>query len=181
MDGKTSTVTYEGIVLKGGETANLGDKLGLGAAGTFTLELAAGGSFGFDKGSKLVYNVAKGKDGLDPKADVTLSVSGQQNPDWDDSWSGTVTRNSASYGLKADDVKGKDIDFKNYYLNEKTGEVMEGTVKLTLNDDFTKDGTAELAKFHATYVGEVARGDVKLRDLDKFGDSQGVFSQKEAG
>ncbi|CBL27744.1 flagellin [Fretibacterium fastidiosum] len=181
VDGKTSTVTYEGIVLKGGEApTNLGDKLGLGAAAAFTLKLEGYGSYGFEKGSKLVYNVSKGNDGADPKADVKLTVSGKQNQEWDGKWGTDVTRNSASYGLKSDLVKGKDISFKNYYLNEKTGEVMEGTVKLTLNDDFAATPTGELAKFHATYVGEVARGDVKLRDLDKFWDSQGVFSQKDA-
>ena len=185
IDGKTDTVTYEGIVLKGGEAAtNLGDKLGLGVANAFTLKLDVGGSYGFEKGSKLVYNVAKGNEQIGTvatnKADVKLTVSGQQNPDWDQSWSGSVTRNPASYGLKAEYVKGKDINFKNYYLNEKTGEVMEGTVKLTLTDDFAATPVGELAKFHATYVGEVARGDVKLRDLDKFWDAQGVFSQKDA-
>ena len=182
VDGRTSTETYEGIVLKGDAAAatELGDKLGLGAAAAFTLKLGKYGSYGFEKGSKLVYNVSKGKDGTDPKADVTLTVSGQQNQEWDGKWGTNVTRSSASYGLDSTKVKGKDISFKNYYLNEKTGEVMEGTVKLTLNDDFKKDGKAELAKFHATYVGEVARGDVKLRDLDKFWDAQGVFSQKDA-
>lgn len=182
VDGRTSTETYEGIVLKGDAAAatELGDKLGLGAAAAFTLKLGKYGSYGFEKGSKLVYNVSKGKDGTAPKADVTLTVSGQQNQEWDGKWGTNVTRSSASYGLDSTKVKGKDISFKNYYLNEKTGEVMEGTVKLTLNDDFKKDGKAELAKFHATYVGEVARGDVKLRDLDKFWDAQGVFSQKDA-
>ena len=57
---------------------------------------------------------------------------------------------------------------------------MEGTVKLTLTDDFKATPIGELAKFHATYVGEVARGDVKLRDLDKFWDAQGRFMLKDA-
>ena len=183
VDGKTSTVTYEGIVLKGGEAAtNLGDKLGLGAADTFKLELKKRGSYGFDKGSKFVYNVTKGKEPTDDgTADVKLTVSGKQNQEWDGKWGLNVTRNAASYGLDAAKVQGKDINFKNYYLNEKTGEVMEGTVKLTLTKDFSKTPTTDaMANFHATYVGEVARGDVKLRDLDKFWDAQGVFSQKDA-
>ena len=183
-NGKTSTKTYDGIVLQGGVGAkNLGKMLGLSTADdAFTLNLANGGSFAFDKGSKLVYNLTKPSDANDAaQPDVKMTVSGQQNTEWDDSWSGTVTRNPASYGLKAADVKGKDLNFKNYYLNEKTGEVMEGTVKLTLTDTFTAPAASvDLAKFHATYVGEVARGDVKLRDLDKFWDSQGVFSQKDA-
>ena len=65
---------------------NLGDKLGLGAADAFTLKLDVGGSYGFEKGSKLVYNVAKGNEQIGTvatnKADVKLTVSGQQNPDW---------------------------------------------------------------------------------------------------
>lgn len=183
VDGKTSTVTYDGIVLKGGVAADLGDKLGISStAAAFKLTLAQNGSYGFEKGSKLVYNVTKGTEAVAGvgTADVKLTVSGRQNPDWDSAWDASVTRSPASYGLQASLVAGKDVNFKNYYLNEKTGEVMEGTVKLTLTDDFKATPIGELAKFHATYVGEVARGDVKLRDLDKFWDAQGRFMLKDA-
>ena len=58
----------------------------------FKLILAQNGSYGFEKGSKLVYNVTKGKDGTDPKANVTLTVSGKQNQEWDGKWGTNVTR-----------------------------------------------------------------------------------------
>ena len=54
-----------------------------------------------------------------------------------------------------DKVKGKDLSFKHYYLNEKTGEVMEGTVKLSLNKDYAAGDGKTVATFNAAYIGEV--------------------------
>ena len=78
--------------------------------------------------------------------------------------------------------RSKDLQFKNYYLNEKTGEVMEGTVTLSLNKEYkaaTAATASTIASFNAAYIGEVATGDVKLRDLDKFWNSEGVFMLKD--
>ena len=74
---------------------------------------------------------------------------------------------------------GKDIHFKNFYLNEKSGVAFEGDVTLTTDKDtFTvaNVGTNKtLANFDVAFVGQVAKGDVKLRDLEKFWDAQGRF------
>ena len=81
--------------------------------------------------------------------------------------------------MKADSVQGKDIHFKNFYLNEKSGVAFEGDVTLTTDKDtFTvaNVGTNKtLANFDVAFVGQVAKGDVKLRDLEKFWDAQGRF------
>ena len=188
LDGTTETKTVEGIVLKGGAAAKeLGKDLGLGEAKGFTLGMKKGVSSVFSKGSKFVHNVSLGQDSTGAKPDTSIKIQGTQNDKWDDNWTekhGGVTRAPMSYGLVAEKVKGKEVNFKNYYLNEKTGEVMEGTVNLSLTNQFKKAGAADsattmkagvIASFNAAYVGEVARSDVKLRDLDKFWDAQGRF------
>ena len=70
-------------------------------------------------------------------------------------------------------------------LDEKTGEVRESSITMKFNEKLL-DGTPivsdthftanlALASFKTYGIGDVARGDVKLRDLDKFWDAQGRF------
>ena len=177
-DGTTGTKTTT-IVLRGGAAApdiNIGDQLGIGSAESFSLALEAGAAGAFVVGSKFTYNVGLGTDangGLPAKADATITIGSTQNQKWEGNWGASIA--TSGYGLKADSVKGKDVSFNNYYLNEKTGEVMEGAVTLSFNDKY-KAGTGEVVStFSAAYVGETANGDVRLRDLDKFWDAQGRF------
>ncbi|MDO4787194.1 MAG: flagellin, partial [Fretibacterium sp.] len=70
-------------------------------------------------------------------------------------------------------------------LDEKTGEVTESSVTMKFNESnlvgvplasdthFTEN--LMLGNFKTYAIGDVARGDVKLRDLDKFWDAQGRF------
>lgn len=183
-DGTASTETVDGIVLNGGTATNLGTKLGLSdEADAFAMTLKANMSAAFRKGSKFVYNISAGNNST-PAGTVNtgIQISGTQNPKWGDNWADKnagVTRNPMTYGLNVEKVKGKDLSFKHYYLNEKTGEVMEGTVKLSLNDAYAAGDGKTVATFNAAYIGEVATGDVKLRDLDKFWNSEGVFMLKD--
>ena len=184
VDGTTSTVTKDGIVLSGGAELALGKALGISDADdALKMELQKGLSVAFSKGSKFVYNISAGN-GSTPAGtvDTGIQISGTQNPNWGDNWvdkNAGVTRDPMTYGLNVDKVKGKDLSFKHYYLNEKTGEVMEGTVKLSLNKDYAAGDGKTVATFNAAYIGEVATGDVKLRDLDKFWNSEGVFMLKD--
>jgi flagellin len=57
--------------------------------------------------------------------------------------------------------------------------VYEGNIIITFNSgagnmDAGAESTSRLA-FEAAYIGQVAKGDVKLRDLDKFWDANGKF------
>ena len=190
-DGTTATTSVDGIVvdITGGDvdssllgTGALNIKLGADVfdPATGKLNMAA-----VEKGTRFVYNLT-----VDPTQDplgaatedVYVEVSGTQNPNWPQNWldqDSGVTRSAVTYGLDADKVKGKEVHLKNWYLNEKTGEAWEGEVILSTTDDFTKANLSTpgdtLATFDAAYVGQVARGDVKLRDLDKFWTSEGVF------
>ena len=69
--------------------------------------------------------------------------------------------------------------------NEKDGTVSEGDIVMSTDSRFTNNDIgalsadtapgSTLAKFDAAYIGKVATGDTKLRDLDKFWNSEGVF------
>ena len=186
VDGTVSTDTVDDIVLNAGKDVNLGEKLGIGDDTAFKMQLKAGLSSAFSKGSKFVYNLSAGKGNAALGTDATIEISGTQNEKWGDNWaekSKGVTRAPMAYGLVADKVKGTEVKFKNYYLNEKTGEVMEGTVKVSLNEKYegadTDGKAATIATFNAAYVGEVATSDVKLRDLEKFWNTEGVFMLKD--
>ena len=81
----------------------------------------------------------------------------------------------------------KTVNLQFLNLDSKTGEVLESTVSINLNHETPAkapiaadtagqfdEGTV-LAQFKTYKVGDVARGNVALRDLDKFWDAQGRF------
>ena len=81
-------------------------------------------------------------------------------------------------------TQNKQLHFRNFYLNSENGTVYNGDVILTTNDQFTTDTAVnanaiadgnELASFTAAYIGKTAVGDTKLRDLNTFWNSSGVF------
>ena len=170
--GVTSTKTEEVTLTEGSDISVLNGLLGNDAV---KLTLKANMTDTFKKGNKLVYNIASGTG-----ADVSVKVKGTANDKWEQSW-GKITDADVTYGLKADDVKNKELHFKNFYLNSKNGKVYEGDIVLSTNNNKI-EGTAAgkpLASFEVGFVGQVARSDVKLRDLDKFWDAQGRFMLKD--
>ncbi|GHS85399.1 hypothetical protein AGMMS49957_01420 [Synergistales bacterium] len=150
----------------------------------------------FKLGDKLAYNVVATGTGSDL---VNFNISGKQTADWKDGWKSTLTgganpttNNSVtykdaalSYTLDKSEVKGQDVHFKNFYINEENGDVYTGDIVLNLGKDFDTritnfDTGNTLASFTAAYIGQVAEGDVILRDLDKFWNSEGRFLLKDA-
>ena len=100
-----------------------------------------------------------------------------------------TTNNEVKYFLNSEALANTEVDFKNFILNEKTGTVTEGAVKLSTDKNFTTSGGAltnaiangdTLAAFTTTYIGKTANGDVRLRDLDKFWNSEGKFMLDDA-
>ena len=172
-DGTVTTKVDDNIVLTEGGAVDLSEKLGLGAkdSGAFKLELKAGMTGLFSVGSKFVYNVTKKAAGADAQ---TVEISGTQTDTWPFKWGGGVTDKTLKFGLNAEAVKEKELHFRNFYLNSKNGTVYEGDIVLKTNTTpIPADKT--LATFEAAYIGQVAKKDVHLRDLDKFWDSQGRF------
>lgn len=172
-DGTVTTKVDDNIVLTEGGAVDLSEKLGLGAkdSGAFKLELKAGMTGLFSVGSKFVHNVTKKATGADAR---TVEISGTQTQSWPFKWGDNVTDKPLKFGLDASKVTEKELHFRSFYLNSKNGTVYEGDIVLKTNaTKMTADKT--LATFEAAYIGQVAKKDVHLRDLDKFWDSQGRF------
>jgi flagellin len=153
----------------------------------------------YKTGDKLVYNVLPLAAPSNNAVSSVFKVDGQQNAKWNANWiytdpndidpatnlprvhdDVTVEGTSLLYGVNAKAVNGQEVHLKNFYVNEKDGTVYTGDIVLTLDKEFdTKIKNAQskdvLASFEAAYVGQVAKGDVKLRDLDKFWNSEGRF------
>ena len=172
-DGTVTTKVNDNIVLTEGGAVDLSEKLGLGAkdSGAFKLELKAGMTGLFSVGNKFVHNVTKKAAGADAQ---TVEISGTQTQSWPFKWGDNVTDKPLKFGLDASKVTEKELHFRSFYLNSKNGTVYEGDIVLKTNaTKMTADKT--LATFEAAYIGQVAKKDVHLRDLDKFWDSQGRF------
>ena len=83
---------------------------------------------------------------------------------------------------KANALSG--ISFVNFSIDKTSGQVSQGSIVIDTNGAFrstasggnldTSKGTT-LASFQASYVGKVADGGTRLRDIDKFWDSQGML------
>ena len=191
VDGTVKNYVNDNVVLSEGQFVDLSESLGLGTTavnsttpadgtnGAFQMQLKADETIKFTVGNKFVYNVtAKAKNNAQ-----FVEITGTQNQDWTYKWGTSVIDNQdgvidekdkLQFGLDAEQVKNKEIHFRNFYLNDKNGTVYEGDIVLTTNDtQLTEDKT--LATFEAAYIGQIAKSDVKLRDLDKFWNASGVF------
>lgn len=88
------------------------------------------------------------------------------------------------YVLDGNQTGNKEIKFSNFFVNENSQQVTEGTITLTTDNSFRSadvggrlnpDENTSLSSFEANYVGKIAGGDTKLRDVDKFWTVDGVF------
>lgn len=180
----------------------IGVELGLGAADACSLTLDDSQIENIEVGTKFVYNfTADGDIGVQVSADQDQYWSDKWGT-WEDDEGNAVTNavtcddegnyansgaNAITYGLSITDEDGNDIDlgnkeihFRNFYINGDNGKVYEGDVILTTNDTFNEDAAAasggdKLASFTAAYIGKTATLDTKLRDLNVFWNSSGVF------
>ena len=185
VDGTVGTKSLGDIRLDGGQSGvNLGVKLGLSSSNSaaFALKLdAVSSARSFSVGDKFTYNVSANSSaaGASGSAAVKATVEGITNSEWPAGWgTNSVTRENLDYTIDTSKIEGKDLHFQHYYLNEDTGEVMEGDITLATDEDtFNAETSANqtLAKFDANYVGETANGGTRLRDLDKFWDASGNF------
>ncbi len=148
----------------------------------------------FNAGDKFVLSVSGSGKGSNA-ADTSLYISGTQDSSWPYDWSGdyvTYNNNDLYYNVNANAVSNRDVSIRNFYLDSDNGRVHEGNITLSLKSDFgdkaqnfpdapsegkTRKDTGEtnIAQFTANYVGKVAEGDTKLRDLEQFWDKSGVF------
>ncbi|MDR1733178.1 MAG: flagellin [Synergistaceae bacterium] len=158
----------------------------------------AAGKMAYAVGDKAVYNVVASTTGTSGgTTDTVFKITGVQNEDWPDKWAdmnltgaaggspGVQNSSNLTYGVTefplhfavdSTSVAGKEIHFRNFYLNTENGTVYEGNIVMTLDSNFTAPTTnTTMATFEAAYLGQTAKSDVALRDINKFWDSQGVF------
>ena len=176
-DGTVKTVNEELTLGEGAAgKVDLGKKLGLASADDkYTLQIKDGMTGLLSAGNKFVHNVTK-KAGA---GEQTVQISGTQTDSWKYKWGTKVTDKDLNFTLDAKKVTNKELHFKNFYLNSNNGTVYEGDIVLKTNSvELAANKT--LATFEAAYIGQVAKNDVKLRDLDKFWDAQGRFMLKDA-
>ena len=132
----------------------------------------------FEVGGKIVlhFNATAGA-GLAGGQGVSIGFSADLNTSWDGYW-GEPAEKTRSFAVDSTAVANSDLHLKAFYLNTQNGEIYEADYTVGFNTALTSIVTAvnrKVASFTAAYVGQVAEGDVKLRDLDKFWDANGRF------
>jgi len=186
-DGTVQNFVVNNLVFTEGDNfanfanANLGFEFNFGL-GEFDATRTFADTFGnLRVGDKMVHNVTAGGD-----ADTIITIQGTQNQDWPFNWANPgnnnmVTNHPLTFRVNSADVAGTELHFRHFYLNENNGTVHEGNIVLTLAAGFgdgsmliTNEDTS-LALFEAAFVGQIARGDVALRDIDQFWNAQGIF------
>ena len=114
---------------------------------------------------------------------ITISAQGL-NTNWPGHWNGNplpagTTANfvhDVAFILNQTAIGSQDIQFRGFYLNPSNGTLYETNVILGLREAFATAATGTiLATFRSTYVGQTALLDTRLRDIDKFWDSNGRF------
>ena len=189
-DGISKTYEDQKIIISTNhKSVNLGSLLGEDDD-HFTLELK--NDFDdiskFKMGDKFVYNICGIGDVMKAPADTSIFVAGTQDSDWPYNWDkdngSYLTRKNTKvqYNINAEAASNKEVHFRSFYLNSETGKVYDGDITLDMNADF-KDAAKNFtgnpvtaAAFTANYVGKIAGGDTKLRDLEQFWNTHtGVF------
>ncbi len=156
----------------------------------------------FTKGAKFVMNIVGGGGDLDNdedtdeiEPDMAVSIQASVDPDWPYTWEGETNATDDDdtsyyvarydddysgivYNLNSAECQNKEIHFRNFYLNSENGSVYQGDVIITTSDGFDyeeMDDGDVLASFTSAYIGKTATGDTKLRDLNTFWNTSGVF------
>ena len=126
----------------------------------------------YQVGDKIVMNHIADVAESDAEATIKIVADVHSKEVWGNGWGGQIT---ASFNVAAG-LTGQ-VQFKNFYLNDLDGTVYQGNIQITFDEKFDVENPNEtiLASFEAAFIGQVAKGDVQLRDLDKFWDANGKF------
>jgi flagellin len=183
--GNIKTLIDDNLIIGPSGVAKLYDKLGF----TFLTKSAItiSNPTDYDIGDKIVLNTQC----VNSRAVNDVVVSATINQAWPDAWknpNGTPASMDVTYRMDMNALRGKTVQFKQFYLNGMNGTVYEGNIVISFNDAAknisaggpTLTGVGALAapqraSFEAAYIGQVAKNDVKLRDIDKFWDANGRF------
>jgi len=171
-NGTTETFVQDGLTISTANGLNwtafgLDSNVAAGKGNILNALTAKGAANANALGSKAVISIID-------YTGLGVIISGNMNKEWDGYW-GNGSLPDAKFGLAS--INNKDVAFRNFYLNSVNGQVHEQNITLVLNSDFNlrSISTKNIATFEATYIGQTARMDTQLRDLDKFWDANGKF------
>lgn len=190
VDTTTNTVTFKAVaqVLRANGTSesfvqeDLQVRLTAGGALIWTAFGMTDSLFDAVNGAACISAVSVGAKFVqslnDAQGNVNVTLSGTQNTSWNGTWANGLP--DASFVLTGLAAANKDVHFRNFYLNTANGQVYESDIVLRFQDGnlatlAVAASGQPAASFKATYVGEAAQLDTKLRDLDKFWDANGRF------
>lgn len=165
------------LVSSGGDSTDLSGLFGSGAMG-----ISVGNLDGISEGATFAVSVSPNKINSD-----AIGVDITHTPDYTDPLKiegGAFGGDHVHYVLdgKANAVSG--VSFVNFSVDRVSGQVSQGSIVIETNGAFrstasggnldTSQGTT-LVGFQASYVGKIADGGTRLRDIDKFWDAQGMM------
>ena len=177
QEGAARSVTMDNIILEfdgsEGSTKTLSGLFG-GDEVSITLD----DIFSVNEGARFAVNFSA-QDAADNA--IGLDITGRYDSTAPDQLTG---KTSLHYVLDGNRTGNAALNFRNFYVNSTTGAVTSGTITLETDGRFkpaasggvlNTDEETILADFTASYVGKVADGNTKLRDIDKFWDVDGIF------
>ena len=192
QNGAVSSASQDNIILNMGTDGNTPNTVNLskifgGSSDNQSVSISLGtnGVAPIQKGAKFVYSVKAGEMESDNANALQFDITGTSNSTDPDKFEGSpFAGKSAQYILNGDKTGNAELQFTNYFVNSKNGQAEQGTITLSTDSTFKSsasngelDPSSEtfIASFSTGYVGEVANGNTKLRDIDKFWTSEGNF------
>ena len=190
QDGLNTFARQDNIVVSAEEDSSVG-LTGLfgGTSGTANASISLNDISGVKEGAKFVYFVGAGGAAQSNENETDINITGfADSSDPDKSYGGAFNGEMIHYTLDGSKTANTELKFTNYFINGRSGDVTQGTITLETGSAFKSESLtggrlgsydAILANFNASYVGKVADGDTKLRDLDKFWTADGEFILEE--
>lgn len=190
QDGVNTFAHQDNIVLSMSEGDDESSPVGLDGLlgstdGTANASITLNDTSAVKEGAKFVYFAGAGSSaqGNDNAIDINISAIADSSDPY--SWNGgAFNGESIHYVLDGSKTANTELKFTNYFVNAESGEVTHGTINLETGSLFRSESFAGgslgsedeiLAGFNASYVGKVANGNTKLRDIDKFWTADGEF------
>lgn len=169
QEGVSRTATLENILLEdGANSINLSGLFGEDSLSVGLKDISLA-----NKGARFTVNVSAQSPSDDALGMDISAVMDSTDPNkWD---GGPFMGNSVHYVLDSNHTANTELKFRNFFVNDISGAVSEGTITMTTSKALDAEDNSVLASLSASYVGKVADGNTKLRDIDKFWDGDGNF------
>ncbi|MBQ7155990.1 MAG: flagellin [Synergistaceae bacterium] len=192
QDGVSSVAAQDNIILNMGSDGETPNAVNLGKlfGGTnddpsVTISLGENGTAVLEKGAKFVYSIKAGAVSDNNQNAVQLGITSTADTSAPETWEGgPFNGESVDYILDGSKTGGTELNFRQFFVNNNTGEATQGTITLKTDNTFRVaevGGEIDIASddfvavFSTDYVGKVANSSTKLQDIDKFWTNEGIF------